>query len=230
MIPPHDGDDVAPVIPLRQRQGSALASPTKREPLPRERAAFDPELEGAEVMLRRPIRRRIGSRFSTILSSLRIPQLPARSLVVALVMSVAVLAILSLIVLPSLGGRFARRPAARLASHRHSTLLTQSGTSPGLQHRTSVARRATNRRRQVAQHHRRVRSGSKQARHINRGRHATQPAGVTSPPAFQPASSTSSTGTAQSAGGSATTPQQTSTAGPTNGGPLGGLGSCVKGC
>jgi hypothetical protein len=50
--PPGD-DDVAPVIPLRQRQNQPSAPPTPRKPLPRERAAFDPELEPADVALRR---------------------------------------------------------------------------------------------------------------------------------------------------------------------------------
>ena len=49
--PPSD-DDVAPVIPLRQRQAT-LAPPAPRRALPRERAAFDPELEPGDVALRR---------------------------------------------------------------------------------------------------------------------------------------------------------------------------------
>ena len=46
-------DNVAPVIPLRQRQGEPSEASTPRKPLPRERAAFDPELEPADVLLRR---------------------------------------------------------------------------------------------------------------------------------------------------------------------------------
>jgi hypothetical protein len=49
--PPGD-DNVAPVIPLRQRQSNQVAPPA-RKVLPRERAAFDPELEAGEVVLRR---------------------------------------------------------------------------------------------------------------------------------------------------------------------------------
>src|SRR5690349_14157219 len=49
--PPSD-DDVAPVIPLRQRQAT-LAPSAPRRVLPRERAAFDPELEPGEVALTR---------------------------------------------------------------------------------------------------------------------------------------------------------------------------------
>src|SRR6185437_1716510 len=63
--PPSD-DDVAPVIPLRQRQAT-LAPPAPRRVLPRERAAFDPELEPGEVALRRRPLRAAG------LSRLRLP-------------------------------------------------------------------------------------------------------------------------------------------------------------
>jgi hypothetical protein len=50
--PPGD-DDVAPVIPLRQRHSEPSDASTSRKRLPRERAAFDPELEPADVDLRR---------------------------------------------------------------------------------------------------------------------------------------------------------------------------------
>src|SRR5947209_20456732 len=49
--PPGD-DNVAPVIPLRQRSEPSEPS-TPRKPLPRERAAFDPELEPGDIALRR---------------------------------------------------------------------------------------------------------------------------------------------------------------------------------
>lgn len=50
--PPGD-DNVAPVIPLRQRRTETTDAPTGTKLLPRERAAFDPELEPADVVLRR---------------------------------------------------------------------------------------------------------------------------------------------------------------------------------
>src|SRR5437588_8270099 len=55
--PPSD-DDVAPVIPLRQRQPTASGSPLPRRELPRERAAFDPEIEPADGVLGRGLRYR----------------------------------------------------------------------------------------------------------------------------------------------------------------------------
>src|SRR5438132_1189719 len=70
--PPADGDDIAPVIPLRQRQGAINAPPPKREPLPRERAAFDPEIESGEVALRRPLRRRVLIRLSSARAGVRV--------------------------------------------------------------------------------------------------------------------------------------------------------------
>jgi hypothetical protein len=55
--PPGD-EDVAPVIPLRQRQTDPVAPTAPRKALPRENAAFDPELEPADVALRRRRSRR----------------------------------------------------------------------------------------------------------------------------------------------------------------------------
>ena len=61
--PPGD-DDVAPVIPLRKRQPQIPAPARAR--LPRERAAFDPELEPGEVLLRRHRRHRIARRVAAV--------------------------------------------------------------------------------------------------------------------------------------------------------------------
>jgi hypothetical protein len=52
-LPAPGDDDVAPVIPLRQRHSEPSDASTSRKRLPRERAAFDPELEPADVDLRR---------------------------------------------------------------------------------------------------------------------------------------------------------------------------------
>jgi hypothetical protein len=57
--PPGDSDDVAPVIPLRQRQGSNGAHTGARGSLPREHAPFDPEIEPGDVALRRRPHRRV---------------------------------------------------------------------------------------------------------------------------------------------------------------------------
>jgi uncharacterized membrane protein YgcG len=55
--PPGD-DDVAPVIPLRQRLDKRSEASMPRK-LPRERAAFDPELEPADIALQRRRPRRV---------------------------------------------------------------------------------------------------------------------------------------------------------------------------
>src|ERR1700757_4971295 len=100
--PPRDGDDIAPVIPLRQRQGAAPVPPPKREPLPRERAAFDPEIESGEVALRRPWRRRVLIRFSSARPDLHVAWGP-RATMVATAVPVALLVVLTMVVLPSFG-------------------------------------------------------------------------------------------------------------------------------
>lgn len=56
MIPPADGEEIAPVIPLRQRPQQ---QPGAGRRLPQESAAFDPELEPAHVALRKRRGRRI---------------------------------------------------------------------------------------------------------------------------------------------------------------------------
>jgi hypothetical protein len=45
--PPGDGDDVAPVIPLRQRHNNGN-DPAERKTLPSERAPFDPNSNQTE--------------------------------------------------------------------------------------------------------------------------------------------------------------------------------------
>src|ERR1700757_4047603 len=100
--PPRDGDNIAPVIPLRQRQGAVPAPPPEGGPLPRERAAFDPEIESGEVALRRPLRRRMLLRFSSARPDLHVAWRP-RVTVAATAVPIALLVVLSLVVLPSFG-------------------------------------------------------------------------------------------------------------------------------
>ena len=82
--PPGD-DDVAPVIPLRQRHSEPSDASTPRKPLPRERAAFDPELEPADVVLRRRRRPRAALGRVRQASGHRLPRaMVAAALVLAL--------------------------------------------------------------------------------------------------------------------------------------------------
>jgi hypothetical protein len=71
MNPPRDGDDVAKVTPLRRREPHLVGLPKLRDPLPAERAAFDPELEPADVQLRRTRRRQARNRLGLAARRLR---------------------------------------------------------------------------------------------------------------------------------------------------------------
>ena len=102
MNPPRD-DDVAPVIPLRQRQGDS-APTAVRQPLPRERAAFDPELEPTDVTLRRRSHRRLVAHLSVHASRRPRLRVPAPRVAAVLVPAV-VLAATGWLVLQSSGTR-----------------------------------------------------------------------------------------------------------------------------
>ena len=86
-------DDVAPVIPLRQRRSEPSAASTPRKLLPRERAAFDPELEPGDVVLRRrrPPRAALG-RVGQATGRLRVRPRPAAMAAVVAAMAAGVLA------------------------------------------------------------------------------------------------------------------------------------------
>ena len=91
--PPGD-DNVAPVIPLRQRRNDPSEPSTPRKPLPRERAAFDPELEPGDVALRRrrPPRAALG-RVRQATARLRVrPRLMVTAAVLAAMAAAGVLA------------------------------------------------------------------------------------------------------------------------------------------
>ena len=88
--PPGD-DHVAPVIPLRHRQTEPSGAPTGGKLLPRERAAFDPELELGDVALRR----RRWPRAALVRApgaTTRRPRFPATAAVLAAAMTAAVIA------------------------------------------------------------------------------------------------------------------------------------------
>jgi hypothetical protein len=69
--PPTDGEDVAPVIPLRRREGDPADTGVSRGLLPQESAPFDPEFELAPVKLRRRLHRRVGARLAAALAGSR---------------------------------------------------------------------------------------------------------------------------------------------------------------
>jgi hypothetical protein len=225
--PPRDGDDIAPVIPLRQRQGAVPSPSSKREPLPRERAAFDPEIEAGEVALRRPWRRRVLIRFSSARPDLHAARRP-RASTVATVVPVAFLVVLTLVVLPSFGSGPARTTASSETVRQHAPSAGRTAPSPVISRRTAAHRptsdrhhrarrhasaRATKPRRMVASATQRASSGSTTA--------------TTSTPTAtaETAAGSSSGGSAQSAAGSGTPTRQTSSSGTTKPfGPNGALG------
>jgi hypothetical protein len=224
--PPRDGDDIAPVIPLRQRRGAVPIPPSKREPLPRERAAFDPEIEAGEVALRRPWRRRVLIRFSSARPDLHVAWRPRASMV-ATVVPVAFLVVLSLVVLPSFGSGPARTTASSGTVRQHAPSSGRTAPSPFISRRTAAhhsptsdrqhrtrrhaSARATKPRRTVASAAPRASSGSTTA--------------TTSTPTVETATGSSSGGSAQSAAGSGTPTRQTSSSGTTKPfGPNGALG------
>jgi hypothetical protein len=83
--PPGDSDDVAPVIPLRQRQDRNGAHSGARGSLPREHAPFDPEIEPGDVALKRRPHRRVLAQLMSHASGVRPRTAPlSQSLVVVL--------------------------------------------------------------------------------------------------------------------------------------------------
>lgn len=76
MDPPTDGDDVARVVPLRRRDGDLKVVPPVRDSLPRERAAFDPEIEPGDVILKRRLRRRLIAQLGELARPPLSPRLP----------------------------------------------------------------------------------------------------------------------------------------------------------
>src|SRR5947209_2672255 len=117
-LPAPGDENVAPVIPLRQRQNEPSAPPTPRKPLPRERAAFDPELEPADVALRRPRPPRAGlGRVWQATARLRVrPRLTATAGALAAMATAGVLAaVIFAQPLTSSGARRASTAALRAA-------------------------------------------------------------------------------------------------------------------
>jgi hypothetical protein len=176
--PPGD-DDVAPVIPLRQRHSEPSEPSTPRKPLPRERAPFDPELEPGDVALRRrrPPRATLG----------RVRQATGRlhlrpRLTVALLAAIATAGIAAAGIL---GPQPFTSPGAR-----HTSTTAPHPTTAGVQAQMAEAsadrsrylltRRAAATHRAPPKHHRgRTRATTRRAR--TAARHRSNPNGHTAP-------------------------------------------------
>jgi hypothetical protein len=188
--PPGD-DDVAPVIPLRQRLDNPSQASVPRK-LPRERAAFDPELELGDIGLqgRRPRRVLLGRAREAIARLHLRPPLAFTAMALAAVATAAVIA--AAIVEPhpfaSVGARRsatdARRPTTALvetqiaeaSTDRTRHLLTRTtpraGHPAGKRHRDHAL--ATTRRGATTARHRADRKGAHP-----RSTTTTQSSGVT---------------------------------------------------
>src|SRR6185437_17015541 len=97
--PPGD-DHVAPVIPLRQRHNEPAETSPPRKPLPRERAAFDPELEPADVVLQR--RRPPGAAWRCVRqATARLRVRPRPTATVAVLAAIVTVGVLAAVILAS---------------------------------------------------------------------------------------------------------------------------------
>ena len=171
--PPGD-DHVAPVIPLRQRHSEPSEASTPRKPLPRERAAFDPELEPGDVALRRRRPRRAAwGRVRQATARLRVrPRLTVTAAVLAAMATAGVVA--AAILGPpftTAGARHsptaARRPTAQVVQ----TQMTEASADKT---RYLLTRTTTGTHRARLKHDRtRTRKGAKRA--ATTARHRTQP-------------------------------------------------------
>ena len=114
--PPGD-DNVAPLIPLRQRHTEPSAPSTPRKALPRERAAFDPELEPGDVALRR--RRRPRAAFGHVRqATTRLHVRPRPTATAAALVAVATAGVIAAGVLgPQVFNSAAARRAPTVAQH-----------------------------------------------------------------------------------------------------------------
>src|SRR5579872_1629744 len=132
LTPPQDGDEIAPVIPLRQRQPDSAPQQAVRRSLPAERAPFDPELEQADVRLTRRRARRLRGWIS-VASRVRIPARPPQRVVVLFGCTVlAVLVVAGAVLAIDEPWHAARRTPAVEAQ-----AGTKGASSPAKQHRSA---------------------------------------------------------------------------------------------
>ena len=208
------GDDhVAPVIPLRQRDNEPS---TPRKPLPRERAAFDPELEPGDVALpRRRPRRAAWGRVREATARLhvrpRITTVTAAGLAVIAMAGVAAAAILGP-PFTTAGARHAPTAARRATAQVVQTQMTEASADKA---RHLLIRRTTSThhaRLTRLQHDRtRTRKGAKRA--ATTVRHQTHPSRASTRPTTPAQSSALVTGQAAAVSDAQSTPASFPSAG-----------------
>jgi len=153
--PPSDGDDVAPVIPLRQRQGAEAPTQVERRPLPRERAAFDPEIESGDVSLRRAPRGQAISRLSAFRPTLGQAMETARQRLALGAVATGVMLALAALVLQPFGSSMTRKSAASsIAQHSSRAPRPQAKRQTAAPKRPAKQQHKVARRRRPASSHR----------------------------------------------------------------------------
>jgi hypothetical protein len=182
--PPSDGDDVAPVIPLRQRQGGETPKQVERRPLPRERAAFDPEIESGDSLQRSPRGQAI-SRLASFRATLRQAMETPRQRLALGAVATGVMFALAALVLQPFGSSVTRKSAASsIAQH------SSPAPRPQAKRRTAAPKRPAKQQHKVA---RRRRPASSHRSHM--ATRSVAGASSYSPPATA-ASSSPTSGTA----------------------------------
>jgi hypothetical protein len=209
--PPGD-DDVAPVIPLRQRQNQPSAPPTPRKPLPRERAAFDPELEPADVALRRrrPPRAALGR---VRQAAARLHTGPARMAAVGVLAAMATAGVLAAVILAqpftSSGARRASTAALRAGTEDVQTQVSEADADRSrylLTNKAPAAHDAPNK-------HHRTRTRKDVKRVATTARHRSHPRRASTRPRLTARSSELVTGGASGLSGTHSSPASSSGSG-----------------
>jgi hypothetical protein len=207
--PPSDGDDIAPVIPLRQRQGQGpqTAPPAARQSLPRERSAFDPEIEPLDVPLRR--RRRWPAMAHQ--STRGLPHRPAidirRRAVVRAAVATGAAVLLIAFVVQALDSQAQRRPTP--AATAHSSLPGLRSSQLPAKSRVAASAQTSKLRRAHTRHHRSTSSSRSRSHQLAASAGSVPDSSSVSQSA--PPVSSASRHTEGQAAGSATSPSQTAT-------------------
>jgi hypothetical protein len=161
--PPSDDENVAPVIPIRQRQPPTPPRPAAAgKRLARENAAFDPEPEPGEVVLRQRRARRATTGITRVLALLRAGpgwrRLTRRIRIPVLAAGVVLAAVV--VALPLLDStRPPRASRSHAAQDRSATVAGVEPIGPAVAETPSTTRQTAARRaRHTARHHARPRS------------------------------------------------------------------------
>jgi hypothetical protein len=211
-LPAPGDENVAPVIPLRQRQNQPPAAPTPRKPLPRERAAFDPELEPADVALRRrrPPRAALGR---VRQAAARLHTGPARMAAVGVLAAMATVGVLAVVILAqpltSSGARRASTAALRAGREDAQTQMSEATADRSrylLTNKTPAADDAPNK-------HDRTRTRKDVKRVATTARHRSHPRGPSTPTRVAARSREPVTGGASGLSGTHSSPASSSGSG-----------------